>query len=203
MFFLTASVWQQVDQWDKSLFSLINSRWTNDVFDVLMPFLRNSLTWAPLYLFLFVFAVLNFKIKGVWWSLFFLCTIALTDMTGTYVFKHNFYRLRPCADPDFYLQVRLLLQRCSGGYSFISNHAANHFGMAVFFFITYRKVIGKWAWLGLLWAASIAYSQVYVGVHYPLDVFSGAILGLCFGIMMGTIFNKRFGFAIFGHQPTL
>ncbi len=203
MFFLSATLWQQIDQWDKALFTKINSGWTNGALDILMPFLRNGAYWAPLYLFLSVFVLLNFKVKGLWWIVFFISTIALTDMAGNYIFKHNFYRLRPCADPDFYTQVRLLLSHCGSGYSFISNHAANHFGMGALFFISFRPVIGKWAWIGLVWAASIAYAQVYVGVHYPLDVIGGAALGLCFGSITGTFFNKRFGFAIFGNQSTM
>ena len=200
MFFLAITFWQQLVQWDQRLFEKINGDWANPAFDAVMPFLRNSLHWIPLYLFVFVFVLLNFKTKGVWWFVFFLITVALTDMTGTYVFKHQFERLRPCSDPDFANQVRLLVKHCSGGYSFISNHAANHFGMAAFFFVTFRHLLRKWAFLALFWAASIAYAQVYVGVHYPLDVVCGALLGLAFGITTGTFFNKRFGFAIFDNQ---
>ena len=122
-------------------------------------------------------------------------------MGGTYIFKHNIERDRPCNDPNMIMQLRLLV-KCSGGYSFISNHAANHFGMATFFYITFRNIIPKWAWLGFVWAALIAYSQIYVGVHYPIDVFAGIILGLLFGNLTGYIFNKRFGFTIFDNQPT-
>ncbi len=183
------------------MFEKVNGDWANPLFDALMPFLRNSLNWIPLYLFLLVFVLLNFKIKGIWWVVFFLITIALTDMTGTYVFKHEFIRLRPCNDPNFADRVRKVLNQCAGGYSFISNHAANHFGMAAFFFVTFRHRLKSWAWVGLLWAASIAYAQVYVGVHYPLDVICGAMLGLAFGISAGTFFNKRFGIAIFENQP--
>ncbi len=192
----------QLGQWDRSLFRTINTDWANSVFDSIMPFLRNSTHWAPLYLFLLVFVLMNFRIKGLWWAVFFLCTVAITDMTGTYVFKHVVERIRPCNDPEFYTQVRLVLNKCAGGYSFISNHAANHFGMGVFFLITFRHLIGKWAWAGIIWAAAIAYAQVYVGVHYPLDVAGGAFVGLCFGTITGTTFNKRFGFAIFDNQPT-
>ena len=103
-------------------------------------------------------------------------------MTGTYVFKHGFERLRPCNDPEFTDHVRLVIKHCGGGYSFLSNHAANHFGMAVFFFITLRHVFRKWAWLVFVWAGLIAFAQVYVGVHYPLDVLCGALLGMVFGI---------------------
>jgi undecaprenyl-diphosphatase len=144
--------------------------------------------------------LVNFRIKGLWWAVFFLATVALTDMTGTYVFKHSFMRLRPCNDPAFFDHVRLLLKNCAGGSSFISNHAANHFGMGIFFFITTRHILKKWAWIGIAWAFLIAYAQVYVGVHYPLDVACGAALGLAFGISTATLFNKRYGFAIFAPQ---
>ena len=187
-------------QWDQLLFEKINSDWSNPFFDAVMPFLRNSIHWMPLYLFVLVFVLANFKIKGLWWFVFFLSTIALTDMTGTYVFKHEFERLRPCNDPALADHLRLLLKQCSGGYSFVSNHAANHFGMGTFFFITFRHILKNWVWLGLFWAGLIAYAQVYVGVHYPMDVFAGGLLGLAFGIAMGSFFNKRFGFAIFDNQ---
>lgn len=191
------SFWQKIIQADQYLFKKINSDWTNPVLDAVMPFMRNSLHWIPLYLFLLILVLINFKMKGIWWAVFFLSTVALADMTGNYVFKHGFERLRPCNDPDFFEQVRLLIRHCGVGYSFISNHAANHFGMAAFFFVTFRHLVRSWVWIGLFWAACIAYAQVYVGVHYPADVFCGALLGLAFGITTGSIFNKQFRFAIF------
>jgi membrane-associated phospholipid phosphatase len=186
--------------WDRSFFRTINQDWSNSFFDALMPFMRNSLHWAPLYLFVIGLVLLNFRSRGLWWLAFFLCTVALTDMTGTYLIKHELERLRPCRDPLMVDQVRLLVKNCSAGYSFISNHAANHFGMAVFFIITFRHIIGRWVWLVLLWAPLIGYAQVYVGVHYPLDVIGGALVGTIFGIYTGVTFNKRFGFTIFEHQ---
>jgi membrane-associated phospholipid phosphatase len=189
---------EQLDQW---LFIKLNSGLANPFFDDLMPFMRNGINWAPLYLFLAVFAVLNFKRKGGWWILFFVATVALTDMIGNNVFKQNFGRDRPCADLDFSEHVRLLINCVGKGNSFISNHAANHFGMAMFFFITFRPVLKKWVWIGFLWAALIAFAQVYVGIHYPSDVFAGALLGLLAGTITGKLFNKRYGFAIFDNQP--
>ncbi len=195
------SLLQQLIKWDRYLFEKINSDWSNPFFDQLMPFMRRDLNWAPLYLFLFIFAIINYKSKGVWWSVFFLATVALTDMTGTYLFKHNFERLRPCNDPMISEQVRLLLNKCAGGYSFISNHAANHMGMGVYFFLTFRHELKKFAWISITWAALVAYSQVYVGVHYPGDILIGGLVGLVFGTTTATLFNKRYGFAIFDHQP--
>lgn len=202
-FLLQSLFWKKLEHWDQWLFIQVNNRWTNPVFDSIMPFMRTSLYWMPLYLFVLVFVVLNFKRTGLLWCLFFLATAALTDMTGTYVFKHNIHRPRPCSDPDFFFQVRLLTSHCSYGFSFVSNHAANHFGLAMFFFLTMRPVLKKWVLAGFVWAALIAYAQVYVGVHYPLDVLAGAVLGLILGSFTGILFNKRLGFAIFGNQPTL
>ena len=88
-------------------------------------------------------------------------------------------------------------------YSFVSNHAANHFGIATFFFLTAKPLLKRWAYSGFAWAGLIAYAQVYVGIHYPLDVIGGALLGLLFGMFTGTLFNKRYGFAIFDSQSTI
>jgi undecaprenyl-diphosphatase len=138
------SFWSSLVRLDQSLFQAINTGCSNPFFDSVMPFLRNSLHWAPLYLFVLTLVILNFKTRGIWWLVFFLVTIALTDMTGTYLLKHLVQRPRPCNDPMFFEHVRLVIDKCAGGYSFISNHAANHFGMATFFFITFRRIIGPW-----------------------------------------------------------
>ena len=191
MFFSAINFWGKLVQWDQSLFVKINSGWTNPVFDAVMPFLRNPVNWVPLYLFLLLFVALNFKIKGLWWIVFFLSTVALTDMTGTYVLKYGFERVRPCNSPDMISQLRLLV-RCPSGYGFTSNHAANHFGISTFLFFTFRHLFKGWMFLAFLWAGSIAYAQVYVGVHYPFDVIGGALLGIISGTITGKLFNKRF-----------
>jgi membrane-associated phospholipid phosphatase len=202
-FFLQISFIQKLVEWDKSLFIAINNDLANPVFDVVMPFFRNSDHWLPLYVFLIAFMLINFKGKGLWWIVLFFSTVALADMTGTFVFKNNFERLRPCSDPDFLIHTRLLIDNCSGAYSFVSNHAANHFGMAAFFFVTTKSFMRKWAVIGFVWAALIAYAQVYVGVHFPLDVLAGSLLGVLFGTFTGRLFNNRFGFANFDNQPTI
>ncbi len=196
-------LWQKIQEWDQWLFIKLNSGLSNPVFDAIMPFLRHGNSWAPLYLFFAVFVLLNYRGKGWWWIVFFIATVALTDMIGTYAFKHNFYRPRPCADLDFSYRVHFLLDQCSGSSSFISNHAANHFGMATFLFVTFSHVTKKWLWLAFVWASLIAFAQIYVGVHYPLDVLAGALLGIMIGSLSGKLFNKRFGFSIFDNKPTM
>ena len=188
----------EADRW---LFRKINGEWINPFFDNLMPFAREANDWLPLYLFLIVFVTLNFK-NGWWWVLFFLCTIAVSDLSGTYIFKKNIIRLRPCSDIDLASHIRVLLNRCGGGSSFISNHASNHFAMTAFIYLSFRKQItSPWLRLIFLWPFLIAYAQVYVGLHYPSDIFCGALWGLLIGSMTAYFFNKRYGIAIFDNQP--
>jgi len=190
---LAVSVWHKIDQWDKWLFVKLNSQWTNPIFDALLPFFRNSVFWAPLYIFIAVFIAVNFGRKGLWWALLFICTVAITDLIGARIIKEAFNRPRPCQDAEFMNYVRLLLNRCSGSSSFISNHAANHFGLATFAFLTFKGVFKKWMILAYVWAFFIAYAQIYVGVHYPLDVAGGAILGIGIGSITAGVFDKKLG----------
>jgi undecaprenyl-diphosphatase len=75
--------------------------------------------------------------------------------------------------------------------SFTSNHAANHFALATFCFITLKSAFKGYTWLFYLWAALIGYAQVYVGVHYPLDVLGGAAMGIFIGMLAGSFFQRR------------
>ena len=203
MLFLATSIWEKINEWDQWLFIKINSNWSNPFLDSMMPWIREGKLWIPLYLFLGIFVLINFKAKGIWWCVFFICTVAITDLVAFYGFKINFERPRPCNDPAFFSSARLLLKECNG-FGFVSNHAANHFGMAAFFFVSFRHILRNWSWILFIWAALIAYAQVYVGIHYPLDVFSGAILGTAIGAGTASLFNKRYGFAIFDkHQPVV
>jgi len=184
-------------QADRKLFELINISGANKFFDQLMPLMRNPFLWAPLYFFIIVFVIKNFKTQGWWWLGFVLATAACTVLTGARLFKETFERLRPCSDPEMIGHVRMVLGRCSGGFSFVSNHEINHFGIAAFVFITFRQIV-NYSWVLLVWAGIIGYAQIYVGVHYPFDVFFGSLLGIIIGLGGGSLFNKKFGFSIFG-----
>jgi undecaprenyl-diphosphatase len=189
----SSSLWQWLDQLDKRLFIILNSKVTNSLFDFLLPYFRDSAFWAPLYIFILAFITLNYGKKGLWWSIAFLCTVAITDMVSSRIFKEAFERLRPCQDPFFSENVRLLLKHCSGSFSFTSSHAANHFGIATFITLTFHSVFGRWLLLLYLWAFFIAYAQIYVGVHYPLDVLGGAFIGVLAGLLTSKIFIDKWG----------
>lgn len=174
---------------DQHLFKLINTNWTNTVFDSFFPVWRESITWAPLYLFLLLFALLNLGSKAWPWILFIVLTITLTDQISSSFVKEWVARPRPCRDVDFSPFVRLLMNGCSYSGSFTSSHATNHFGGAVFLSMTLKPYFNKWRLLFYFWAFSVSYGQVYVGVHYPLDIIGGAILGCLIGYVTAVFFS--------------
>ena len=103
--------------------------------------------------------------------------IAFTDQI-TNAFKYGFGRLRPCHEPGVQELMRLVKASCGGQFSFFSGHASNSFALATVFFLTFRKIAGRIRVLLFVLAALIAYSRVYIGVHYPIDIVSGALFGL-------------------------
>ncbi len=194
-FVLLAGFWQTLHEWDSRVFLALNRQLANPVFDTVLPFFRDSVFWTPLYLFLLSFVFLNLGRKGWWWVLAFLSTVAITDLVGTYGFKETVQRLRPCNNHELDGQVRLLLKRCPGGYSFLSNHAANHFGLATFIVLSWRGVFKSWVYVFYLWAVMISFAQIYVGVHYPLDIAGGAALGIMAGYFTAWLYRRNAGSA--------
>ncbi|HMO61283.1 MAG TPA: phosphatase PAP2 family protein [Ferruginibacter sp.] len=183
---------EQLLQLDRSLFKLLNSQWHNAFFDAVFPYLRIAEFWGPLYLFLIIFSVRNFGYKGWLWVLFLLLTVTLTDMVSSRLIKENITRLRPCNNPLYADWIRVLVAYRPQSSSFTSSHAANHFGVAMFVFATYSKVFKKWPALFFVWALLICYAQVYVGVHYPLDIAGGTVVGCLTGYITASFFNRKF-----------
>ena len=174
---------------DYQLFTLINSQWSNSVLDFICPLLRNKYTWLPFYVFLFSFFIINFKRKGWLIIVFMIVTVACSDQISSHVLKPAIKRIRPCNQEILAGNVRMLVN-CSNSYSFPSSHASNHFAAALFLITLFA---GKRKWfisILVLWAFAISYSQVYVGLHFPIDIFAGAILGSIIGWAGGNFFLK-------------
>ncbi len=176
---------------DRSLFLYLNEHWHTSFGDWFLPLMRNSGTWIPLYVFLAVFAIVNGKKDEWWWLIFATIAIVLSNFISSDLIKHNVMRVRPCSDPTLMNSINFLIGYRPQSSSFTSSHACNHFTMAAFFFFTLKNHIGKIAWLFFAWAGVITVAQVYVAVHFPLDVLCGGIIGFILGYLCATSFNKR------------
>jgi len=186
------NILQSLVRLDHMAWYYLNVQWHNPFLDNIIPFFRNPWFWAPLYLFLLIFMPLKFGAKGWLWCLAFVITFALSDFVCASLLKPFFHRLRPCHNPWLNGIVHMLID-CGGQYGFPSNHAANHFSLGIFAAITTGKMAG-WVWpVAIFWALLVAYAQVYVGAHFPLDVVCGGLLGIVIAVCTGKIFNRYCG----------
>ncbi|MFH0807239.1 MAG: phosphatase PAP2 family protein [Elusimicrobiota bacterium] len=170
---------------DIKLFFFINHGLKNIVFDVLMPITTTREYWTFPILILFALLVIFGKEKGR--ETFFLCLIAIliSDSVTNQILKPFFHRLRPF---ETLSDVNQLVK--AWGYSMPSSHAVNMFTAAIVISYSWRKT-----WVTALMftiAAMVAFSRVYTGVHYPADVFTGAL----FSVIFSFIAIKLFGITV-------
>lgn len=159
---------------DQIVFKWINGSMSNTFFDLIMPWMREGLFWLPLYTFVLAVFFIQWRKKGWLILLYLLLTASICDFTSSSIIKPGVERLRPCQEEMLDVNERVA---CGVGYSFPSSHASNHMGMGLFFFFLFKNVFQKGRYLFILWAIIISFAQIYVGVHYPLDILGGWILG--------------------------
>ena len=171
---------------DILVFRFLNGTLQNPLFDWLMPFLTD-LNKHPLALVFVVILWILLLVKGGRAgriaALLLIPTIAFSDQLNSTFVKHLVDRPRPC---HMLAGVHLLVS-CGSGWSFPSSHAVNNFAGAV----VLATYLPRWSWAFYAFAATIAFSRVYVGVHYPSDVLGGTLLGFACGWLM--VFLYRYG----------
>ena len=178
----------QLLQWDRDLFALLNG-WHSPLFDTLMSLFSERWFWIPLYV------ILLWQIwKREGWPgligplLAIAILISLVDQSASSLLKPWVGRLRPCRPEAGLSGVHLVDGHCGGLYGFVSSHAANFFALATFLSLYLQRK--AWTWILFPIAVLVAYSRIYLGVHYPGDVIAGAALGL----MMGWLIWKGFSY---------
>jgi membrane-associated phospholipid phosphatase len=179
---------QGLQELDLALFLKIHRGLSNELFDWLLPLIRNRYFWSPLYLFIIVFCFREYKKRGWYIIGLTLFTFAIGDLVSSRIIKQLIMRIRPCNDINL---TSLIIHRvpCGSGYSFPSSHATNHFAIAVFlitiFYHRWKPILP----IGLGWAFIISFAQIYVGVHYPIDTLAGALLGTGIGLLTSKIYK--------------
>jgi undecaprenyl-diphosphatase len=150
----------------------------------LTPFFEwvtNKWVWAPLYLYLFFALYRNLGLrKTMAHFLIIVLLIFLSDNLASAVCKPYFGRLRPCNEPLLTGKFSMEGRPCSSSFSFVSSHAANSFALSLYLTFIFRALRLSSGWFCLIWGWSFlhTYSRLYLGLHYPLDLISGAFIGI-------------------------
>ena len=167
---------------ERDLFFALNGS-DSVVLDNIMWTLSGRFVWIPL--FLFIIFILFYKTPrkiGILVTLFLILVFVASDQVSSSLFKPLFERFRPTHHPDFMNQVDILNGYRGGRFGFISGHATNSFGLAVFL-----SLIFKYRFITiitLLWATLNSYTRIYLGVHFVSDIIGGIIIGSLLAVII-------------------
>ena len=175
---------EQLIEFDQELFLLLNNL-GNPVWDDFWNILTNKWSSIPLYAVLIYLLYKNLGLKGAIISIILVAgMITITDQLAN-VFKDAFQRPRPCRQEGVMEFARFIAERC-GRYGYFSAHAASSAALAIYMGLMLKPFYSKIFPILIIWAAMVAYSRIYVGVHYPGDILTGMLLG----VIVGWIFYK-------------
>lgn len=149
-------------------------------------------TWIPFYIMLIVLVIKNNKtMTQIFLAIS--CALLACLLSGgiaDFIVKPLTMRVRPCDDPDLLGLIKVVPDFHVKGYSFYSSHAANTMALSVFIFLLVRSKFLGFAMA--LWALFSAYTRLYLGVHWPSDVFVGLIIGFIAGVVSYIIYIKAY-----------
>ena len=171
------TLFDKIIQYDKDLLVYLNGLGTEN-WDGVWLLITNQLSWIPLYLLFFylIFRSFGWK-KGLGFVLLTALLVTFSDQFTVFI-KNYFERLRPNRDPSINEIIRILKNNSS--FSFVSGHATTSTAVTLFMHLRLKK---HYPYTGLffIWPLLFSYSRVYLGVHFPIDVLTGALLGLLIG----------------------
>lgn len=185
---------ERIVSYDQELFLFLNGLGDSS-WDGFWLFMTDKWSSIPLYLVLLVFCLIQFKWKKTVLILILVALMITVSDQLANLFKYGLERLRPCHNPEIEAKMRLVKSYCGGKFGYFSAHAANSFVVVTFFSLIFKEIY-KWLPMVLIiWGIIVAYSRIYIGVHYPLDVITGITIGMLIGLLFYTIYRgiiKRF-----------
>lgn len=180
-------MFDRITQIDKELLIFLNNL-GSEQWDSFWLAITNQFNWSPLFalLLFLIFKKFGWKNGGLL-LLFLILLITFSDQFTNFI-KNTFERLRPCNTSEVIQYIRQFDYK-PGGYSFYSGHAASSMTFTFFIILLLKRHVKYISFL-ILFPLLFGYSRIYLGVHYPLDIFAGYIAGLFFGYLFYLIQKK-------------
>ncbi len=176
-------------EWDKNLFLSLNAD-CGALLDSIMWYFSwiGSFVILAFFFYFLMYKNRGYSIKQILILLLVMGFIVLlADQTSNF-FKENMSKFRPTHNPELKGMIHTVNGYIGGLYGTVSGHAANAFGLASFMVLVYNR---RWfSWFALSYAAIIAYSRIYLGVHYPLDLIFGTFFGLLYGYLVYRLYMR-------------
>jgi undecaprenyl-diphosphatase len=160
---------------DSQLFIFLNG-FHNSFFDQVMWYISSITFWIPAYVILLAYLIFKNKKQSLYIVIAIALVILISDQVASGIIKPLAERLRPSQEPSLEGLVHIINGYKGGKFGFVSSHAANTFGLAMFLTLLFKNRI--FSVCILAWAAIVSYSRIYLGVHYPGDIVGGVIIGL-------------------------
>jgi undecaprenyl-diphosphatase len=176
---------EQLLNLDKELFVFLNGL-GSEPFDSFWLLITKQFNWTPYFLILLFIIQRKIGWKNLGIVLLFVAAIITFTDQFTNLFKNGFQRLRPCNTVDILDKIRVVQH--SDTFSFFSGHAANSTASMTFIFLLLRKYY-KYAFVVYLFPLVFAYSRIYLGLHFPVDILTGYFFGVVFGILFYKIYE--------------
>ena len=183
---------EEIIQEDKKVFLYLNNL-GDSPFDPFWEMVSGTFVWVPLYIIFLYLLYKNYKLRSLIFILIFLALgVTVSDQVSG-IFKYGVARLRPCHDPSIQNMMRIV--KCGGQFGFYSAHASNTFFLASYLSFLLKNKLRWFPYAIFVWAAVVAYSRIYLGVHFPIDIlvgaFVGVLLGAVFFMLAKKVINKQ------------
>lgn len=172
-------------QWDREAFVYLNSLGIEQ-YDFFWSTVTKYPPWIPLFVLFFTLFFVKFSKREAYFMILTLLVMVFFVTTLTDLTKHVVARIRPNNNEELNTLIRIL--RSPTGFSFFSGHASASFSVTTLVVLLLRHRF-KWAYFFYIWPVLFAMSRIYLGVHFPLDIIVGALVGICSAWLFYTLYH--------------